>query len=75
MTFLDKELESYSDFWKNKIRRNIERDEENNKILKLMGWTVVRIWESDIKKNVEDCVTVIEEALFDAMMQQYEDNI
>ena len=74
-TSLDEELESYSEFWKNKIRRNIERDEENNKILKAMGWTVVRIWESDIKKNVEDCVTVIEEALFDTMMRQYEDSI
>ncbi len=74
MASLDEELESYSDFWKNKIRRNMERDEENNKMLKSMGWMVVRIWESDIKKNVEDCVTAIEEALFDAMMKQYEDN-
>lgn len=30
-----------------------------------MGWTVIRFWGRDIKKNVEECVKVIEETIFD----------
>jgi DNA mismatch endonuclease, patch repair protein len=50
---LKEELEGYSEYWKKKILRNIERDQQVNKKLKDMGWLVVRIWESDIKKSPE----------------------
>lgn len=30
-----------------------------------MGWTVLRFWGKDIKKHPEECVKVIEEAIFD----------
>ena len=30
-----------------------------------MGWTVIRFWGNDIKKNTDECVKVIEEAIFD----------
>ena len=36
-------------FWKAKMDRNKERDVENTKKLKKMGYTVVRIWECQIK--------------------------
>lgn len=36
-----------AEFWKNKIKRNQERDEETNKLLKKAGWTVVRVWEHE----------------------------
>ena len=48
MKDLDEELSRYSEFWANKIRRNIQRDEEVNSQLAVMGWRVVRIWESEI---------------------------
>jgi DNA mismatch endonuclease (patch repair protein) len=35
-------------FWTKKIRRNIERDREVTARLREEGWTVVRLWESDI---------------------------
>lgn len=54
-----------SEFWINKISRNIERDEEINKQLKSMGWIVIRFWGTDIIKNTDECVKVIEEAVFD----------
>ena len=66
---LEEELSGYSDFWKEKILRNIERDEENNKALRALGWTVVRIWESDIKNDLDGCIKEVQEALFDAMMK------
>ena len=54
-----------SDFWINKISRNLERDDEINKKLLFMGWTVIRFWGNEIKKNTDECVKVIEEAIFD----------
>lgn len=57
-----------SEFWIKKITRNIEHDDEVNKQLLFLGWTVIRFWGNDIKKNVEECVNVIEEAIFDAKM-------
>jgi DNA mismatch endonuclease (patch repair protein) len=38
-------------YWKNKIKRNIERDKYVNKVLRKMGWKILRFWESDIKKD------------------------
>ncbi len=40
------------EFWKNKIKRNRRRDKEVNRELRKEGWTVIRLWESDIKKNL-----------------------
>jgi len=38
-------------YWCAKISRNIRRDKEVTSQLKRSGWRVLRIWESDIKKN------------------------
>ena len=58
-----------SDFWINKISRNKERDEEVNKQLLFMGWTVIRFWGDDIKKNTDECIRVIEETIFEQKME------
>lgn len=58
-----------SEFWINKISKNRERDDEVNKKLLFMGWTVIRFWETDIKKHTEDCVRVIEETIFDITVE------
>ena len=52
-----------SEFWIKKISRNIERDEEINKQLQFMGWTVLRFWGKDIKKNLDSCVKTIEDTI------------
>lgn len=54
-----------ADFWINKILRNRERDEEINKQLMFLGWTVIRFWGKDIKNDVEQCIKVVEECIFD----------
>lgn len=36
-------------YWSEKISRNMARDKATNKILKSLGWKVVRVWEHDIK--------------------------
>ena len=67
---LQEELAGYSLYWKDKILRNIERDEENNIALRAQGWTVIRIWESDIKNNLDRCVETVKEALFEQKLAQ-----
>ena len=62
------EKSNNSDYLIMKIERNISRDEEINKRLKVMGWIVLRFWGKDIKKNTESCIKTIEEAIFDIRM-------
>lgn len=59
-----------SEFWINKISKNRERDEKIDKQLSFMGWTVIRFWGKDIQKNVDECVRVIEEAIFDSITSE-----
>ena len=66
------EKSNNSEFWINKISRNIERDDEINKKLLFMGWTVIRFWGDDIKKNTDDCIKVIEETIFDIKIGENE---
>lgn len=59
-----------SEYWLAKIRRNIEHDDAVNKQLRVEDWTVLRFWGRDIKKNVDECVQAIEEAIFDDYMSR-----
>jgi len=56
---------SNSEFWIKKITRNCMRDNEVDKKLLYDGWTVMRFWGNDIKRNTEECVKAIEETIFD----------
>lgn len=69
---LEKSLNS--EYWISKISRNMKRDNEINKELLFMGWTVIRFWGKDIKKNLEECIQVIEETIFEQKMKN-NDNI
>jgi DNA mismatch endonuclease, patch repair protein len=50
-------------FWLNKIERNISRGKEVNKVLKKEGWTVIRFWEKQVKKQAGKCIAKIEREL------------
>ena len=52
-----------TEFWVTKIKRNIERDKEVNEKLKKDGWTVLRFWEADIRKNISACGDKVEQIL------------
>ena len=43
---------SNQEYWKPKILRNVERDKNNCRELSSMGWTVITIWECELKKKV-----------------------
>lgn len=53
------QVHTNSNFWQEKIKRNQERDLENTIQLRDEGWTVLRFWESEIKDNLEACITTI----------------
>ena len=38
-------------YWKEKIKKNVDRDRKLNKTLKKEGWKVIRIWEHNVLKN------------------------
>lgn len=42
-----------TDWWVSKIERNMERDEEVNQSLRDSGWTVLRVWESEVETDLE----------------------
>lgn len=41
-----------SDYWVAQIQRNIDRDRANTERLREMGWTVLRVWESEIQQDL-----------------------
>jgi DNA mismatch endonuclease (patch repair protein) len=44
-------------FWRIKIAATQQRDIRTNEKLEAAGWTVLRIWEHDIKADLVGCVT------------------
>lgn len=40
------------EYWKNKIESNKQRDERNKKKLQKMGWSVMTVWECQLKPAV-----------------------
>ena len=64
------EKSNNSQYWISKISRNRERDDEINKRLLFEGWTVIRFWGKDILSNVDECVKVVEEAVWDIEMKE-----
>lgn len=55
-----------TDFWEKKIRRNMERDRKVEQALRGLGWTVLRFWDYEIHKNIDQCVRTVREAIFNS---------
>ncbi len=54
-----KDFKSHQEFWIPKIERNMARDAEVTEKLESEGWTVIRFWGNEIKKNTAQCATII----------------
>jgi len=52
-------------FWETKIAKNVDRDERVNSELREIGWTVLRIWEHEIKKDLDGSVNKVISVLHD----------
>ena len=53
------DFKSHQDFWIPKIERNMARDKEVTEKLTSEGWTVIRFFGNEIKKNLENCVKIV----------------
>jgi DNA mismatch endonuclease (patch repair protein) len=51
------------DYWRRKIDINRDHDAWVNYLLERDGWTVVRLWERDIRRNLDECVEKITRSL------------
>lgn len=58
-----KDFKSHQEFWIPKIERNMQRDIEVTQKLEAQGWTVLRFWGAEIKKETEKCALIIEKAV------------
>lgn len=61
--------------WITKIQRNMQRDDENTKQLRFLGWTVLRFWGKDIIKNPDYIVSVIQETIFNTILSERNEEI
>lgn len=52
-------IKSNQEYWIPKIERNMARDKQVNEILATQGWKVLRFWEWQIRKHLDDCVETI----------------
>lgn len=50
------EPETRKEFWMKKIQSNLDRDKKVNDQLRNDGWTVIRIWEHDVRKEPDAAV-------------------
>jgi len=41
-----------TEWWLNKIDKNINNDIKNKKELKILNWNIIEIWECELKKDV-----------------------
>jgi DNA mismatch endonuclease (patch repair protein) len=53
-------------YWDAKIARNVERDRAVDAELDGLGWTVVRVWDFEVKRDLPRVVAKVEAALAEA---------
>ena len=44
---------AHAAFWRKKIRANMARDREVGRVLRRLGWRVVRVWEHELGRRDE----------------------
>lgn len=50
---------SHTDFWQKKFDLNVERDARKTAELEAAGWTVITVWECELRSNAELLVASI----------------
>jgi len=53
------------EFWEKKFKANVERDQNNNRILQELGWRIIVIWECQTQ-NLEPLKYLLEASLANA---------
>jgi len=55
--------ESNKEYWVKKLNGNKSRDERVSRELNEKGWQVIRFWEYDVKKNIDEVMKCFESKL------------
>jgi len=56
-------IKTNKEYWENKIKRNIERDRHVTDVLRNLGWVVLRVWDDDLRHDLNNIVQSIERQL------------
>jgi DNA mismatch endonuclease (patch repair protein) len=56
-------------YWIAKIASNVERDARNTAALQVAGWLVIRLWETDIRRDPTAAAELIRRALTERLAQ------
>jgi len=55
-----------SPFWRQKIDKNRRRDRRNIQALRARGWTVLRVWQHEVERDLESVVRRIQRLVHSA---------
>ena len=50
-------------YWDDKIARNVERDRTADAALASLGWSVVRVWDFEVRRDLDSVVARVLQAL------------
>lgn len=56
-------IKTNREFWWKKIEGNMKRDQIVNQTLVENGWTVIRFWSHEIRKNLASCINKIQRTI------------
>ncbi len=59
----EERLSQMSEYWQRKLQRNVDRDRRINRELSQLGWTVIRVTDRDVQKDVQAVGDQIQEAV------------
>lgn len=51
------------EFWQNKFAENVARDARNEEALRKLGWTVLTVWECEVKEDLDQVANRCENLL------------
>ena len=52
-----------TEFWQEKLGRNVSNDEKNEKALRELGWQVIVVWECELERDFEGTMQRVEEKI------------
>jgi DNA mismatch endonuclease, patch repair protein len=52
-------IKSNREFWIAKIERNMQRDQEVIDYFQSQGWTVLRFWDFEVKRELRVCIKMV----------------
>jgi DNA mismatch endonuclease (patch repair protein) len=50
-------------YWDEKIAKNVERDRRVDAELRALGWRVIRVWDFEVKRDLDAVVLTVRSAL------------